>query len=340
MDDGGMRMAKTPWLFWHCRDLMYTPIESDDDEPPQLSTREPSSTAKLKTLTTSVVWISSWFFAIFTAGHYIRHALQGEIREWETTDPGLYRPKHSIANGLMLFHFFAGVILMIAGPVQLIPSFRQNFLDIHRLIGRMYIFAALMASLCATIFVLMYGTSRGDHYEDSGNILFGLLVFLCACQSYRHVAFTKKMAFHKLWSWRLYSLVLGALLYRLYATVYFAFLLYTPWQGNDAMYESMYFLFYLPNLVVVEILWRMQQQQPQNAIKVGLFSFCTIFLVTTSLAIFFFSWLPAIQGKSSVQSQVLGAKDGWKCHHDLHLLLLPINTCKFCCWSKLLFGNI
>ncbi len=157
-------------------------------------------------------------------------------------------------------HFIAGVVLMTAGPIQLIPSFRRKFLDGHRFIGRIYIAAALVASICATLFVFIYGTLRGDRYEDSGKVLFGALVYSCACQSYWHAAITKRIGEHKLWSWRLFSLVFGALLYRLYMTVYFAFVMYTSWEGNDSLYESLYFLFYVPNLVVVEVLWRMQQR--------------------------------------------------------------------------------
>lgn len=107
--------------------------------------------------------------------------------------------------------------------------------------------------------------------------------------------------------------MLGALLYRLYVTVYFALVLCTSWEGNDALYESLYFLFYLPNLVVVEIVWRMQQRNNDfmNSFqenKIVIFGII-LFLVTTSLGIFFLSWLPAIEGEDSIQSHVL-AGDG------------------------------
>lgn len=131
------------------------------------------------TLTTSV-WISSILFAIFTGAHYIRHSLIGQIDKWNDTYPGLYRPQNIAANRLMILHFLAGIVLMTVGPVQLIPSFRRQFLDSHRLIGRIYIMEAMTASVCATLFVVIYGTSRGDRFEDAGNVLFGGAdVFLC-----------------------------------------------------------------------------------------------------------------------------------------------------------------
>ena len=286
---------------------MYTPIESDEKLPkPQSSTRvEPPKL--LHIITTCTVWISSCLFAIFTAGHYIRQALARNIEAWESTDPGLYRPGRPVANyALMLLHFIAGTILMVAGPIQLIPSLRRRFISVHRVVGRVYIAAALIASICATTFAILYGTSRGDHYEDAGNILFGTLVLVCAYQSYKHAAITKKIESHKLWSWRLYSLVLGALLYRLYVVVYFAFLLFTPWSGCDALYESLYFLFYLPNLAVVEILWRKQQDESASPHALA---FCIIFLASISLAAFISSWMPAILGKDSIQGQALDTQN-------------------------------
>mmetsp|Transcript_18559 Transcript_18559/g.38687 ORF Transcript_18559/g.38687 Transcript_18559/m.38687 type:complete len:93 (-) Transcript_18559:307-585(-) len=91
----------------------------------------------------------------------------------------------------MLLHFLAGIVLMTVGPIQLIPSFRRQFLGSHRFIGRIYIMAAMMASVCANLLVVIYGTSRGNWFEDAGNVVFGVLMFSCACQSYRHAAITK-----------------------------------------------------------------------------------------------------------------------------------------------------
>ena len=197
---------------------------------------------------------------------------------------------------------------MTAGPIQLIPYIRRRYLNIHRIVGRLYIGAACMASVCATVFVLLFGTSRGNKFEDSGNILFGSLVLVCACQSYWHVKITHKIQLHKLWSWRLFALVIGALLYRLYVTVYFALVLYTPWEGSVVVYNSLYFLFYLPNLIVVEFLW--QRQQTKGILETTLLLCCAVFVLGTASTIFLLSWLPAIQGRVTTQGQVLQDEAG------------------------------
>jgi hypothetical protein len=73
-----------------------------------------------------------------------------------------------------MVHFLAGIVLVGLGPIQLVPWIRQNYLHLQRSTGRVYIGAALLAASCATLFVILYGTSRGDLY--AGNILFGTLV--------------------------------------------------------------------------------------------------------------------------------------------------------------------
>lgn len=289
---------------------MYSSIENQNEH--EFSAATSLLYSMTLRLLTVVVWISAGLFGFFTAAHYIKRSEIFSVNEvqqqqaWERTDPGLFRPENPAANRFMLLHFVAGVVLMGAGPIQLIPAIRRRNINLHRIVGRIYLGAAFTASLCATLFVLFYGTSRGNKFEDAGNILFGSLVLICASQSYWHVKFSHKINAHKLWSWRLFALVIGALLYRLYVTVYFALVLYTPWKGSLAVYNSLYFLFYLPNLVVVETIWR--RQQAKDGREASLLLFSSLFVVATSATIFLLSWLPAIQGKVTTQGEVL--KDG------------------------------
>lgn len=287
---------------------MYSPIENQNERATCLC-----YSLSLRLLTIAV-WVAAGLFGFFTAAHYIKKAAIFSIdhaqqqQAWDTTDPGLFRQDKPSANRFMLLHFVAGVVLMTAGPIQLIPYIRRRYLNIHRIVGRLYIGAACMASVCATVFVLLFGTSRGNKFEDSGNILFGILVLVCACQSYWHIKITHKIQLHKLWSWRLFALVIGALLYRLYVTVYFALVLYTPWKGSVVVYNSLYFLFYLPNLVVVEFLW--QRQQTKDILETTLLLCCAAFVLVTASTIFLLSWLPAIQGRVATQGQALQYKTG------------------------------
>ena len=288
---------------------MYAPIETHEEDA------RPQSIRVGRRALTGTAWLSMILFGVFTLGHYLRRAWIAQNADewkdaWDATDPGLYRPQHTDPNRLMILHFVGGISLMFLGPIQLIPFMRRHYLDWHRILGRIYIGSALLAACGATLFVLLYGTSRDDKIEDYGNILFGSLVILCAAESYRHAAYTKKIERHKLWSWRLFALIFGAVLYRLYVTIYFAFVLFASWEGNAILYESLYFLFYLPNLLVVEVLWRYQDRQGQSdeqrhkakVTEVSFHVLCILFLSTTTAIIFLYGWLPAILGMESTQS--------------------------------------
>lgn len=153
--------------------IMYAPIENSDT--PAISSS--SQTRILFTVLAVCAWIGMLLFGICTAFHYVRRAFVGQMQGWDTTDPGLYRVASPISNGSMLLHFVAGVILMVLGPIQLIAWMRRNHINIHRVIGRIYISSALIAATCATFFVVCFGTSRGNRYEEGINTLERSVVF-------------------------------------------------------------------------------------------------------------------------------------------------------------------
>ena len=280
---------------------MYSPVANVGEEHSEGS---PSFKISLWLLT-SAVWVAALLFASFTIFHYV---LSDHSKTWDETDPGLYRKQQPVANYLILFHFLGGIFLMLIGPIQLISTIRQRFLLFHRWTGRVYILASIMASGCATLFVLMYGTSRGNVHENVGNVIFGSAAFLCAIQSYRHAAITKKIECHKLWSWRLYAVIFGAVLYRLYVVVYYAFVFFTPWNGNEFIYNALYYALTLPNLAVVELIWRQQGKRLHAQWLV----LCTLFVVTTCAMVTFYSWLPAMLGTPTRQAEALGHEKNYR----------------------------
>ena len=119
---------------------------------------------------TIVIWTVSALFGLFAAVHYVVRMPPHRSWEdsWEATDPGLYRTGRPWANGLMLAHLIGGSFLMLAGPIQLLPTMRRRFLAAHRWIGRFYIGAAMVTSACATMFCLVFGNARHNVHENIG----------------------------------------------------------------------------------------------------------------------------------------------------------------------------
>ena len=287
---------------------MYSPVPDIDDETwTDTASAEEAAVGKslakqqrhqqshwpVKILT-GTIWISGACFAMFALGHYVRRAIRGDWELWDLSDLHLYRPEQPLANVLMTTHMLGGSWLMLAGPIQLIPSIRRNYLSFHRWTGRVYIVASLVTATSIIFFVLLYRTSRRDIYEDVGNVLLGCAMLVCAVQSYRHVR-AKQVEQHKWWSYRLFALVLAALLYRLYIVAYFVVVLFTPWQGSRWVFESLFFLFFIPNLVMVEI----YRRSPDSRLffqSPWLLGSVTLFVGVLTVLNIVYNWWPSIQG--------------------------------------------
>ena len=290
---------------------MYSPVPEVDEsatnttavsKSKEENVNHNSRETALKALTITV-WISGICFAVFATGHYVRHAWMDEWELWDLSDLHLYRPAQPFANMLMVTHLIGGSLLMLLGPIQLIPSIRRWYLSFHRWTGRIYVTTALVTALAVSTFVVLYRTSRNDVYEDVGNVVLGISMMICATQSYRHVR-NGRIEQHKWWSYRLYALVLAALLYRLYVVVYFALILFTPWTGSRFIFESLFFLFFLPNLMLVQLYRQVPHTTRLSKVlySASLYIAATIFIGFTTGLLIFYNWWPSLKGQDVGQA--------------------------------------
>lgn len=283
-------------------DLQSTSFQKTDalTEP---STRTDAAAVQQCSLLALVTWISMILFGSFALFQYILPALViGDWDRWEKTDAGLYRPTRPAANRLMVIHMCFGVFLQIVGPIQLIPYVRKNYLRFHRWIGRVYIGSALLTSGCATLYVVLYRTSRRWIHEDIGNIIFGVSVFLSATLSLYHIL-NGRVEAHKVWSFRLFLAVFGATLVRVLAVPYFLGL-YLGASARQWVVNGLFYTIVIPSWIGYEVI-RLRSsstnmQDTQHYLQLG----GVIGLGVLSLIIFVFAWLPSILDTPSVQSSL------------------------------------
>ena len=205
-----------------------------------------------------VVWFSTLLFGLYILAFYVASYLV-EPQKWNESLAGLHVAGGSLANSGIGLHFLAGGIILILGCVQLLPAIRQRVPLLHRISGRVYLLACLTTSIGGLIFIAARGTIGGA-LMDIGFGLYGMLMFVCVLQTYRY-ARRQEFARHRTWALRLFALAVGSWLYRMEYGLWFMFADAIGHQDDFRGWFDgfMAFFFFVPNLLVVELILRAQR---------------------------------------------------------------------------------
>lgn len=250
-------------------------------------------------LLASVVWLSALLFGLYILTFYVDAFSQNQMETWNKNLPGLYQPGKALATGGIGLHFAAGGIILILGSIQLVSGIRKNFPQLHHWIGRIYLSACILTAIGGLVFILINGTIGGI-VMDIGFSVYGILMLVCAINAFLN-ARQRNFIQHKAWAIRLYALAIGSWLYRM---DYGFWLLLADGVGHNSSFQGpfdyvMDFFFYIPNLIVAEIVIR-RKAKTQSGIKHLIFG---CILLTASgfigLGTYYFTlyyWGPSILG--------------------------------------------
>jgi hypothetical protein len=202
----------------------------------------------------ATVWASTLVFGIYILAFYALPFFGGNVEQWNTTLPGLYDKENAGSTTGIGIHFISGGIILILGCIQMLGGVREKFPIIHRISGRVYILASIFAAIGGLAFVFLKGTIGGT-VMDIGFAGYGLLMLLAAVETIRH-AMAGRMDKHRAWGIRLFALAIGSWLYRMDYGFYIGF---GGIEGHTDTFDGWFdyfmdFWFYLPNLVVAEII--------------------------------------------------------------------------------------
>lgn len=204
----------------------------------------------------ATVWTSALLFGLYILAFYVMALTNGDLSNWNEVLPGLYQEDRPVATIGIGLHFAAGGIILILGSIELIKAVRTRYPTLHRWIGRLYIIACLFTAVGGLTFIALNGTVGGT-VMDIGFGLYGILMLLAAVETFRH-AKAGRMETHNAWAWRLYALAIGSWLYRMDYGFWF---LLADGAGHTSDFHGwfdqiMAFFFYIPNLIIVELLIR------------------------------------------------------------------------------------
>jgi hypothetical protein len=200
--------------------------------------------------------ISAGLFALYILARYIGAIGDGRLVAWNRDLPRLYEPHMPLATTGMGIHFLGGAILLLLGPLQFVQVIRDRAPAAHRWIGRLYATAALLAGIGGLAFIALKGTIGGMPM-NVGFAIYGALTVLAAVMTPIY-AWRRQYVAHRAWAIRLFALVIGSWLFRM------DYGLWSPLThrlGHTDSFDGpfdvlMDFFFFVPNLIVAEIIIR------------------------------------------------------------------------------------
>jgi hypothetical protein len=242
-------------------------------------------------------WISAAFFGAYIFAFYIGAIPSGRFDTWNQNLAGIYDRNHTAALIAIGIHMAVGAILLLLGPIQLIGRVRNRWPALHRWLGRVYVFCGALAGVGGLGFIALKGTIGGTAM-NLGFGLYGFLMVLSAVEAWRY-AVARQFDRHRAWALRLFALTIGSWLYRM---DYGFWLMgaHGIWHRRDfhgGFDIVMSFFFYLPNLLVVELVLRGQRPRSNrlllgaSAVMLGLAAL--VVAVGTYYFVHFY-WGPAI----------------------------------------------
>ncbi len=270
-----------------------------DEEAPPLDS--PGHGGRVYALATwslgATVWGSALLFGLYILVFFFIALLQGNAVQWNESLPGLYDAGTPQATAGIGLHFAAGGVILVLGCIQLLPAVRHRWPAVHRWLGRTYVSAAALTSIGGLVFIAQKGTIGGV-VMDVGFTGYGLLMLFASVEAYRH-ARARRIEKHRAWAIRLFALAIGSWLYRMEYGFWF---LLADAVGHQDNFQGpfdyfMDFFFYLPNLLVAELIIRrtqIVQGTVSRWVGAGALFTATGFLLLATYYFTRYQWGPAI----------------------------------------------
>jgi uncharacterized membrane protein len=148
-------------------------------------------------------------------------------------------------------HILPGGVALLSGWSQFVTRIRNQHLQLHRWLGRVYLVAVSISGVSA-LYIAVYAT--GGVISQAGFGVMGALWLLTTLQAYRHIR-NRRTTDHQYWMIRSYSLCFAAVTLRLWLPL----LDFGVGLGFEAAYRAVAWLCWVPNLMVAErIVWKLK----------------------------------------------------------------------------------
>lgn len=166
---------------------------------------------------------------------------------------------------LPAIHILAGMVFMLLGPLQFIPSIRRYWPKLHRVSGRVFLVCGLIAAATGLGVEFLFPL-RGGYVKRAAMVLFSLAMLVALVLAWR-AAVQRRIDLHRAWVIRAYAIGLALSTTRLYFIP--AYLIY----GNPSQFEAATVTWagFCINCVVAEWIVRRSRRTQGKAVSVQAF---------------------------------------------------------------------
>jgi uncharacterized membrane protein len=240
-----------------------------------------------------------WIFLTYVVIFYGGTALQGNFEAWNKVLPHGHTPGDPLGNTAVAVHLALAVIIMVGGPLQLIPGVRRRFPTLHRGSGRLYIITVFVTSVAGLYMVWSRG--RADLVQRFGISLDAVLIISFALLALRY-AMAGDIRTHRRWALRLFMVVNAGWFFRI-GLMQWLFLNHGPVGFDPRTFTGPFlsFLSFADYAVPLAMLELYLQAKDRGGVSGRLAMAGALVVLTVAMTIGIFAatmvmWLPHIQG--------------------------------------------
>lgn len=263
---------------------------------------EPASIAGTALNAAARLWFvvavaGQWMFVYYVAMFYGGAAMRGQLETWNKVIPHGYVPGDTVGNFALGAHLFLAVIIIVGGPLQLIPQIRRRAPRFHRVNGRVYLLSVFATSIAALYMV--WFRSNGDFVQHLGVTLDAVLIMTFAALALRHVL-ARDLDTHRRYALRLFMVVNGVWFFRVGLMLWIVLnhgpAGFDPKTFRGPFLSFLSFASYLLPLAVLEIYLRTKDRAgaPGRVAMAGALLVLTVGMGVGIVAATMLMWLPRI----------------------------------------------
>jgi len=232
-------------------------------------------------------------FLIYIFVAYVPATLTGNFAAWPGMIKG-YIPGDTTGNLAVGAHMLMAAVVTFGGALQLVPQIRRQAPQLHRWIGRIFLVAAIGASLGGIWMIWVRGATLGtaNSYGTSGN---ALMIMVFAGLAWR-AALQRDFVSHRRWAMRTFIVANGVWFLRVGAIGVGAAAIGLGLKiDQEAFFNIMLFACYLVPLAILELYFLAQTRgaAARLAMAIGL-TLATLLMSVGIIGAWFALFAPAL----------------------------------------------